>query len=921
MALSLGGTGGMQMMSQINFRIGTRGVVTGANMMRMQMKNVQTTARRTAVRLAKTTDEIKNVHQAGLQASAALAGAGFGIMQLGKGIKNNFTDPALDGAAAFEVAMERIRFATGATAEEMKMLEGVMVKTGLATTQTPEEAANAFADLRASGLDLNESLEMLPMTIQMVTGSRGLLGMDQAIRLSVSAVKKFQHTGQPFQKTLNDIAQATRETALQWENMPAFFNALRDAPMKMKATSAEMLAMGGVMKSGGMQAAESAQAIAMFADRMILNQRKLRSYLEKKGITEQQFFKMDPKELPKRMIQFQKFGVSMFDAAGKTRPLTEVMVDVLNRMEQLQAKSDEASLTVMSGAFGTKGTSVVNMLSQYRQKGESAADAMDRLVKSVDNSEGVLKKAEDAFLRTTEGLKKLKEGTEDTILIVMGQTILPIYEKFISLTKDALDWFLKFSAENTAFAKALSITATAFGFLAIAVGMAGIAIAGMLLWVHMLAPALAAAGGAAGIFTMVMGTLSSAMLPVLITAGAVVAAFALLYFAFKNWDEIVKVASSNYVLKRVVNFFTSLKLVAQGVVEWWDGKGGPNSMELFKKLDKRGLTNFVGMLIQLKERVVAIFKGILAVAIVLVKAIGLVLGMILTPLGWLIDLLGVVAELFWTDDLENTIDAYKAFGVVIGMLATLFAARYVMSLIKTVAVMYQMIAATTLMTLKAIALKVAIMAAIIVYLMLIAAAVQAGEVIGGWIFDGIEKIKEGVRTLEFYLNRLGEDMVQWLKQGFTNGWSGFIEWVSAQFELLSTTALALFGIKTEEDVQKAFDNAMKGVDINYTPGEQDRETIESGSEFVERREEQRRRISRAAALSRSAAIGEGRTSRDIAPWEQEQRIQEQSVSSPAATQARHFTFNVQGDVTRENAERLANSMWKLSERKQELEFK
>lgn len=849
MALSIMGTGGSQMMSQINFRIGTRGVVTGANIMKMQMDRIDTTARRTAKRLGTVGDAATSMSQQLTQASAAMAGVGFGLITLGKKINDNFTKPALDGAEAFEVAMGRITFATGATGKELERLERIMIDVGLKTTETPISAANAFADLRSAGMDTAESLELLPKVIQMTTGSRGLLSMDQAIRTTISAVSKFRHTGQPFAKTMDDIAQATRVTALNWQHMPAFFNALRDSPKKLKATTSEMLALGGAMKMGGMQAAESAQAIALWGRKMIDNQRKLGAYMAKKGLTEEEFFKMDPKELPRRMIQFQKFGVSLFDAAGKMRPLNDVLVDTMSKMQELGKESDEAQAVVMSGAFGDKGTSVISMLDTLTKKGESFRDAIERMTGSVDKSNGVLKQAEDAFLKTTAGLKKLKEGTEDTILIVMGKTMLPVLEKVVWLTKSILDSFLKFLDANPRIAKALSWTIALIGGLAIAIGTATLAMAAFLMYQGMLKPAIKNAGGALSLLKKSFSSLRQAIIPTLISIGAVIALFGLLYLAISNWKSIRAFVAP--IADTLIEIFTNIKLVAMGLVEWWNGTGGPNSMKLFEQLDKRNLTGIVGFLLQVKTKITAVFEGILDVVVPVLKGMFAAVKFVLIIVGKLLEVLGILPKMFGTEDLTNSIGVYRVFGMVLGFVASVLGLIFLSSLMGAVKGLVVFISTINIALIKVFLLKVAIIALIVIYFLMISKFMEWGEQLGNVIFESVDKISFWFNYMLEAFSRIGEGIVQWLRQGVENGWDGFVKWFLAQIDFLVTKGLSFFGLKSEEEVRAAWEKATEGVSVDMNITADDVEERERGQSSRDARSDQRRRIAELAARSRT----------------------------------------------------------------------
>lgn len=903
-----GGLGGSGLNTQINFRMSTRSVVKTATITNMQLKNMSTTARRTARNLSLVSNSLDTLHTKGVQASASLAGVGFTMFALGRKIATGFTKQAIDNAADFEVAMERIRFATGATGGELKRLERVMIDLGLKTVETPTSAANAFADLRAAGIKTNEALELLPMTIQMVTGSRGVLGMSEAIRVSVSAITKFKHTGQSFRKTMDDIAQATRETALNWEHMPAFFNALRAAPMKLKATSGEILALGGVMRLGGAQAAEAGQAIGIFTEKMISNSRRLRIFAAKKGMTEEEFLGMDVKDLPMRLAQFQEFGksIKMFDEAGKLKPVKTMLVDILKQMEHLQSIGDEKALTSLSGAFGDKAGTMVQMLTQLRKNNRSVSESLEELFGKFKKTTGVLKQAEDAFLKTAKGVEKLREGTEQTLLIVFGQTMLPLFDKLSRALLNVMNIFLAFLEKNRMFAKALSYTVTVFGFLAIAAGAAALGLAGVLFYTFMLGPALASVGGIAGAAAMGFAALKASMLPILIVSAGLLALFGLLYLAFAKFDE--GSFKNSFFLSRLFGWIKDVKLVVQGLIEWWNGKGGPNSMELFTQLNKRKLTGIVGYILQLKTRLVAIFKGIWKVLSAVGYAIGMMLYIgILMPLGLVIDAFRAMARAVGTDDLTNTIDVYRMFGYVLGVVMVLAAGAFAAKLIKMITL--TALAAKQMLILKAATLGYAAVAIayFVVLGIAIMQAIQLGDKFGNWLaVDMKKKFREGL----IYAKEFGKGFVEHIKKGIAGDWPAMVEWLINQFEYLKVSVLSWFDIATQQDVDAAF---KKATGRDFTTTERDR--IEYGDEFIDRRSEQKAAISEQAALSRAGFYGGVQQSGVAGPEPWEKALAESKATSERMDDRQPPMLNVtiNGNVNnREDAEYMVKEFYSRS---------
>jgi len=806
MPLSLSGTGGSNMMMGIQMHMSTQGVVTGATLVNQKMENIGKTARRTARNIDATSESVHEMGQAYLQASASLAAFGFGIRQIGVSIFEGFTKPIVDAASKYETAMSRMQFATNATEREMADLDRTMIRVGLETIETPASAAEAFRSLRTAGLETNEALALLPKTVQMVTGAAGMMGMDQAVRATVATVKKFQHTGASFTKLMDDIAQATRETALQWEDMPVFINALRDAPMRLRATTAEMLALGGVMKAGGMQSAQAGQAISIFANKLITNSRKINAVMAKGGLAKEDFFAMDPKNLRRRMIMLQKFGVEMFDVAGKLKPLKQILVEVITRSQELAKVSDEEALTTISGVFGEKAGSMISMLQQLSKNGIDAGQAMSKLINSVDKSAGAMEKAEKAFLNTSEGINKLIEGTQQTIQLLLGRTVLPLYADLLVIMKSVLNSFLSFVENHPAVARALTVITIGIGALAVAFGTLLLVLAGTLFYTQILGPALLAIGGPAAAVALGLTAIQAAMAPLAVMGAVVAGVFVAMFAAFKLFDHVMT-SQTDAVAITIRNFFNDIKLIAQGVMEWWNGKGGPNSMKLFEQLEERELTGIVGALLQFKERIVSLFSGIWqGVKDAFSPLLAAIRG-VWWAVGFLFDRVNSLFRLFDTSDIRDQLPKWEALGRVIGWIAgtvlVLFIAKTVAATVAQAALGVVMLVTN----IKTIALAAAVIALGYAYVWALKKADSFGEKLGPWMYDMIDKAQIAGAKMQHKIGDLGRFVVAWFKEGFTEGWDQFVSWLLKQAEYVITLLKSHIGLASSEDVDKAFKKA------------------------------------------------------------------------------------------------------------------
>ena len=792
MAFAPTGSGGSRALYGIFVRLDASGVVTGATIVNQSMGKIKTTARRAAKSIDGVTKSSKDMQQQAMQASAGLASVGFALAMTGKKVLG-LAGHATRSAMGFEAAMSRVKFATKATASDMKMLTGVMMKLGRDTIETPTSAAEAFRQLRTAGLDTKEALNLLPKTIQLVTGAGGLIDMNTAVRASVSAIKKFAGEGVSFQKVMDTMANATRTTALSWENMAPFLNSLRAAPLLMQSSMATMMALGGVMKAGGMQAAQAGEAVSILSQKLIGNSRIISNFMTKKGLkTKDEFMEMNPKLLRRRMISFQQMRVDLFDEAGKIRDINVVLAESLGKYQELLASGgDEEALQGLTGVFGQKAGAMVLMLKKLTEEGVSASDMLSELSSKVDDAAGSLDDAEKSYLRTAEGVERLIKGSKLTIATIFGNSTLKIVERALTAYKKFLNTMLQVTEENPALAKAVMVTTAAFGALAYAAGAAAVVMGAALFWTQVLGPAMLAVGGPAGAlkkgFAGLLMVLKSLIIPGLILAGV----FVLLLGAFAAWNWIQ--TSSDGLAKRLKHNFDMIKLVAQGVIEWWNGKGGPNSNMLFEKLEKNGLKDFVVIVLQVKWVVTKLFEGIGKALMIAWKGFVMFFYIVGDVIAKFMEIMGLGFGSAQASDIRVIGDALVAFGSIIGGFLVakmvIFAAQTLIAIGRVAALG----TAGLLASIKMFGLVIAIVAALAAYTALILYMSSKGSEAGASNWEWMDATAIWFNKLALKFKEAGHSVFNYFKEGFSNGWMGWLKWLWGQMRLIWALVKTLFG--------------------------------------------------------------------------------------------------------------------------------
>jgi TP901 family phage tail tape measure protein len=664
---------GEQMFLGVRLQLDATGVVTGAALAGNSIDRVNTRINQTGRAFNRTANDMMS---ASLRVAGALGTLAMAASRAGTIVANHFIKPSLEEAKSFETEMSMLKFVTKGTAEEMKNLQGVALQTGLATQFSPQEAASGIRMLKAAGLETDLALQSLNATLDITTGSAGALGLKDAATATAAALLKFRGTGESARKIMDVFAQSTRETNMQMGDLAGIIDAMRDAPAKLNMTAVEALALAGVMRSAGLSTRAAGLNVSMFAERLILAQRRVSRYLRKARITEEQLF--DPtyfdKKMPDVSFQFKRLGVHLFDTNNKLKKATTLIKELADRAMSLKEESQKAFLETISSILGPRSSAVLMALVNFKKGGEQGAAAFQNLVDTLKDSAGASREAAAAIELTTTGMEKFIEGSIQTIRTIQGTALLPILKDFHLGLRKILNTFLAFLENHPDFTKALGATAIAFYVLSktLAVLAGGLALATA--WAYLIGPALMSGGVAAQVMAAGITVLKIAMIGLGYVALGVLGIFVLFQAAFWVWKKIWSKDARGIFLNLQI-FFRSIKLVWQGLVSLI--KKGELSDALYEQLETAGLIGFVVALYQMKTRLVEVWEGIKTGFIDAMGPILWVLDKVGRAIGWIIDIFSRMMTEFTGTNMHEAAAAWHTLGYVIGMLAAIWMTKLI----------------------------------------------------------------------------------------------------------------------------------------------------------------------------------------------------------------------------------------------------
>jgi TP901 family phage tail tape measure protein len=370
-----------------------------------------------------------------------------------------------DSAGDFDTAMINLQNAGIGSAEEMETLRQLAIDTGLETMFSPGEAAEAMYELKSAGLDVTQVAGVLNDVLDITAASAGQLDMASSARLGVAAMNKFGLESQDVTGFMSDLVRMQEFSQIKFSDMETAIGRLGGTVGLMGNTSQDsfLTLIAGAMNAQ-MSAAEAGQAIA--------------------GMERSLGIMMTTGEEGKKQRALAQLGLSLEDLQDPAGEWIDMM-DMVIMMEQgminqnLTSAQSGAILQTMFNSNGKK--MIMGMMQQGRTlsvlsgeyvEGTARLEDMRQQLVETTNATDLAGAAADRHIDSWNGVKTMWEGTMDTFSIVLGETIVPLFESFAIVALTVANAILGLARENTAFRWVVIGVVAAVSALAFVVGTA-----------------------------------------------------------------------------------------------------------------------------------------------------------------------------------------------------------------------------------------------------------------------------------------------------------------------------------------------------------------------------------------------------------------------------------------------------------------
>src|SRR5690625_1752150 len=450
--------------------------------------------------------ELNNYGKSMQEAGQKMKDFGDKATSAGKEMSAKVTAPILGvGAAAtmvgmeFEASMSKVAAISGATAEDVEKLSDKAKEMGATTKFSASESADAFSYMALAGWDANQMLE----------GISGTLALAAASGEDLASVTDIVTDGMSmFGMAAEEAGRFSDVLAATSANTNTDVRGLGEA-LKYAGASAN---------AAGLDIEQTSAFIGMLANNGIKG--------SSAGTAMNAVLRDLGKSAKDGKIQLGDMSVSVYDAEGGMRSLSDIMGDVEQATKDM---NDEARNDALRANFGDEALRGVNIALA------TGSDQLKELENTMYSAQGTAEKMAEVMSDNLKGrLTELKSAFEG-IGITIFENLQPALESFIAWLQSLANWFSNLSPRMQNTIVIVAGLAAAIGPLLLVLGALASSVRSIITIAGKLVTSLGGAGKAvAGLRTAI--TLMTG--PIGIAIAAVTSLVAIGVYLYQNWDEI-----------------------------------------------------------------------------------------------------------------------------------------------------------------------------------------------------------------------------------------------------------------------------------------------------------------------------------------------------------------------------------------------
>lgn len=428
-----------------------------------QLKSVDSTQRSFGEKMAASGKTVKEFGQ--------------GMTSVGKELSMKVTAPlvAIGGVAAklgmdFKAGMSEVQALSGATAEELAVLESRARELGASTKFSAKEVSEGFKYMALAGWDVQQSLDGIDGVLNLSAAS----GEDLA-RVSdilTDAISAFGDEAKDAARYADVMAAASSNANTDVAGLGEAFKMVAPVAGALGYSLEDTSVALGLMANAGVKGSAAGTALRSALTNLV----KPTATMEK---------------------EMKRLGINIKDSSGEMKPLDVLLGDLRTSFGKL---SEDQKASAAATIFGKEAMS--GMLAVIN----AGEGDFNKLTNAIANSEGVAQEMAETMQNNLQGkLTNLKSALEE-LAIKIFDALEPALSWLVGAFQSLVDWLNGLDASTQTVMVAIAGLAAAIGPLAVTLGTLLTMVGGIMMMLPTLLPMITALAGPIGV---VVGSLTA----------------------------------------------------------------------------------------------------------------------------------------------------------------------------------------------------------------------------------------------------------------------------------------------------------------------------------------------------------------------------------------------------------------------------
>ena len=404
-----------------------------------QLKSLQSTAGSGSAKLLQISNASKKLGD-------NLTKAGEKLLPLTAGIAG-LAGAAVKVAADFEEQMSKVQAISGATAEDMQMLEEKAREMGASTKFSAQEAGEAMEYMAMAGWKTEDMVNGVEGIMNLAAASGEELGKTSDI--VTDALTAFGMSAKESGRLADILAAASSNANTNVSMLGESFKYVAPVAGAMGYSAEDVATALGVMANSGIKASSAGTALRTLLTNMA----------------------NPTKTMEKAMTDL---GVSLDDGQGNMKSMKEVLQDLrsgfsglkkpeaeaLKQLEQLDEQLADGTITEKKynklldewtkKTYGAEGALKAQAAASLAGKNglagllaivNTSEEDFNKLSNAIENSEGTAKKMADTMQDNLAGQITIIKSSLQELAISFGKILIPYIKKAVSFIQDLINKF------------------------------------------------------------------------------------------------------------------------------------------------------------------------------------------------------------------------------------------------------------------------------------------------------------------------------------------------------------------------------------------------------------------------------------------------------------------------------------------------